>query len=79
MQRNHDFVDAVRRTKDNFNITYQSVDDKCTRHFARTVEIFQRCYRSGEILQKLKDHFHLNNHDYKMFEDLLTNKPRRNL
>lgn len=79
MQRNHDFVDAVRHTKENFNIAYQSVDDKCARRFAGTVEIFQRWYRSGEILQKLKDHFHLNYHDYKIFEDLLTNTSKRDL
>ena len=79
MQRNHDFVEAVRRTKDNFSIAYQSVDDKCARRFAGSVDVFQRWYRSGEILQKLKDHFHLNYHDYRMFEDLLTNKIKRAL
>ena len=77
MQRNHDFVDAVHRTKDNFDIAYQSVDDKCARRFAGTVDVFQRWYLSGEILQRLKDHFHLNYHDYKIFEDLLTNPSRR--
>ena len=79
MQRNHDFVDAVRRTKDNFNIAYQSVDDKCARRFAGTVDMFQRWYRSGEILQRLKDHFHLNYHDCKNFEELLTSKFKRDL
>jgi len=79
MQRNHDFVEAVRRTKDNFNIAYQSVDDKCARRFAGSVDAFQRWYRSGEILQRLKDHFHLNYRDYQMFEALLTNKIKRAL
>ena len=74
MQKNHDFIDAVRRTKDNFSITYNAVDDKCARRFAGTVEIFQRWYRNGEILQRLKDHFHFSYRDYKIFEELLTKK-----
>lgn len=74
MQRNHDFVDAVHHTKDNFNITYQAVDDKCARRFAGTVDIFQRWYRSGEILKRLKNHFHLSYHDSRLFEELLTKK-----
>jgi len=77
MRRNHDFVDAVHRTKDKFNIAYQTVDDKCARRFAGTIDVFQRWYISGEILQRLKDHFHLNYHDYKIFEDLLSNPYRR--
>jgi hypothetical protein len=79
MQRNHDFVDAVRRTKDNFNIAYNTVDDKCARRFAGSVDTFQRWYLSGEILQRLKDHFHLSNHDYRIFEELLTNTSKRDL
>jgi len=74
MQKNNDFVDAVRRTKDNFNITYQAVDDKCARRFAGTVDVFQRWYVTGEVLQKLRNHFHLSHHDYKIFEELLTKK-----
>ena len=74
MQKNNDFVDAVRRTKDNFNITYQSVDDKCARRFAGTVDVFQRWYVTGEVLQKLRNHFHLSHHDYKIFEELLAKK-----
>lgn len=77
MQKNYDFVDAVRRTKDNFNITYQAVDDKCARRFAGTVDVFQRWYVTGEILQKLRNHFHLSHHDYKIFEELLTKKLSR--
>jgi len=72
--KRYDFVDAVHHTKDKFNITYQAVDDKCARRFAGTVEIFQRWYRNGEILQRLRDHFHLSYHDYKIFEELLIKK-----
>jgi len=72
--KRYDFVDAVHHTKDKFNITYQTVDDKCARRFAGTVEVFQRWYRNGEILQRLRDHFHLSSHDYKIFEELLTKK-----
>jgi len=71
MQKNHDFVDAVRLTKDIFNITYNSVDDKCARCFAGSVDTFQRWYVNGEILQKLVNHFHLSYHDSKYFEELL--------
>jgi len=72
MKRNYDFVDAVRRTKDNFNVSYQAVDDKCARRFAGTVDIFQRWYSNGEILLRLRNHFHLSRHDYMIFEELLT-------
>lgn len=74
MKKNNDFVDAVRRTKDNFNITYQAVDDKCARRFAGTVDVFQRWYVTGEVLQKLRNHFHLSHHDYEIFEEMLTKK-----
>jgi hypothetical protein len=74
MKRNHDFVDAVKRTKDQFHVRYQTVDDKCARRFAGTVEIFQRWYRNGEILQRLRDHFHLTYRDYSLFETLLGRK-----
>jgi len=77
MQKNYDFVDAVRRTKDNFNITYQAVDDKCARRFAGTVDVFQRWYVTGEVLQKLRNHFHLSHHDYEIFEEMLTKKLSR--
>ena len=79
MQRNYDFADAVRRTKDNLNITHQTVDDKCARRFAGTVEIFQRWYRNGEILERLRNHFHLSFDDYKVFEKLLINTSKQNL
>jgi hypothetical protein len=74
MGKRCDFVDAVRHTKDIFKITYQAVDDKCARRFAGTVEIFQRWYRNGEILQRLRDHFHLSYNDIKIFEKLLSKK-----
>lgn len=77
MQKNNDFVDAVRHTKDNFNITYQAVDDKCARRFAGTVDVFQRWYVTGEVLQKLRNHFHLSHHDYEIFEEMLTKKLSR--
>ncbi len=77
MQKNNDFVDAVRRTKDNFNITYQAVDDKCARRFAGTVDVFQRWYVTGEVLQKLRNHFHLSHHDYEIFKEMLTRKLSR--
>jgi hypothetical protein len=73
MQRNCDFADAVRRTKDNLNIAYQTVDDKCARRFAGTVEIFQKWYQNGEILERLRNHFELSFDDYKIFEKLLIN------
>lgn len=74
MGKKYDFVAAVHHTKDEFNITYQTVDDKCARRFAGTVDIFQRWYRNGEILQRLNNHFHLSHHDYKIFKELLTKK-----
>ena len=74
MIKNHYFVDAVNKTKDHFQVRYQTVDDKCARCFAGTVEIFQRWYHNGEILKRLRDHFHLSHHDYKIFEELLSKK-----
>lgn len=72
--KRYDFVDAVHRTKDLFHVRYQTVDAKCAHSFAGTVEIFQRWYCDGEILQRLRDHFHLSDRDYKIFEELLTKK-----
>ncbi len=74
LQKRYDFVDAVQRTKDNFNIKYQTVDDKCARRFAGTIDTFQKWHSNGEMLQKLRNHFHLSHHDYMIFEDLLTKK-----
>jgi len=74
MTKNYDFAAAVSRTKDKFQVLHQTVDDKCGRRFAGNVEVFQRWYRNGEILQKLKSYFHLSYHDYKIFEEMLTRK-----
>ena len=79
MEKKYSFVDSAHKTKDKFEITYQTVDDACARRFAGTVDIFQRWYRGSEILQRLKDHFHLSHHDYRIFEELLTNTYKRDL
>ncbi|MDO8722808.1 MAG: hypothetical protein Q7J31_11405 [Syntrophales bacterium] len=72
--KRYDFVDAVHRTKDMFHVRYQTVDAKCAHSFAGTVDIFQRWYQNGEILQRLRDHFHLSYNDIKIFEKLLSKK-----
>ena len=74
MEKDYSFVGSAHKTKDKFDITYQTVSDACARRFSGTVEIFQRWYRNGEILQRLNNHFHLSHHDYKIFEELLTKK-----
>jgi len=79
LEKKYSFVDSAHKTKDKFEITYQTVDDACARRFAGTVEIFQRWYSGGEILQRLKNHFRLSRHDCQIFEELLTNKSKRDL
>jgi hypothetical protein len=79
LEKKYSFVDSAHKTKDKFEITYQTVDDACARRFAGTVEIFQRWYRGGEILQRLKSHFHLSRHDCQIFDELLTSKSKRDL
>lgn len=77
MQHDHDYSHSVKQALKHFpNVKdYQTISDSCTRRFAGNVASFCDWYNSGSISNKLVEKFHLSEHDYKVFFDLLnTNK-----
>jgi len=78
MNLRYEFSDAVNETLRLFpNVKdYQTIEDKCGRGFAGDIPTFKKWYDSGVILKKLRSKFFLSDHDYKIFEDLLSKREK---
>ncbi|MBW7997000.1 MAG: hypothetical protein FVQ81_10630 [Candidatus Glassbacteria bacterium] len=66
-------LESVYKTARYFSVTYQTINDQLARarHFAGKVDTFERWYKSGELLDKLRRKFKLSDHDFEVFRTLL--------
>ena len=86
MQKGHSHTEAIAATVEIFPQVkdYTTVSDKCGRQFAGSTPTFVEWYRSGVMLKKLIEINKLDEHDTRIFEDLLGSKtiptlPKRKL
>jgi hypothetical protein len=75
MKKGCDFPEAAHLTLNIFPEVkdYQTISDKCARRFAGSVDVFIHWFKAGRILKELNAKFSLSDHDYSVFEKLLTN------